>query len=119
MPQSITASTKVFTTGQAAKIANVCTKTVNNWVDSGRMHGYRIPGTQARRIPREHLVRFLKEHGMPLGVLESESVDPKELDQAAISKILGSTFEALGERSTIRAYKDFKSRLKGTPEASS
>jgi DNA-binding response OmpR family regulator len=34
--------------------------------------GYRIPGSQDRRIPREQLIRFLKEHGMPLGELEEE-----------------------------------------------
>ncbi|MFN9199346.1 MAG: response regulator, partial [Planctomycetaceae bacterium] len=32
------------------------------------------PGSQDRRIPREHLIRFLKEHGMPLGELEDEAV---------------------------------------------
>jgi DNA-binding response OmpR family regulator len=38
------------------------------------LRGYRIPGSQDRRIPREHLIRFLKEHGMPLGELEDEAV---------------------------------------------
>ncbi|MFN9201083.1 MAG: hypothetical protein ACK5WR_23660, partial [Planctomycetaceae bacterium] len=42
--------------------------------DSGRLRGYRSPGSQDRRIPREHLIRFLKEHGMPLGELEDEAV---------------------------------------------
>ena len=63
---------KVFTTGQVAKICKVAPRTVSKWFDSGRLRGYRIPGSQDRRIPREHLVRFLKEHGMPLGELESE-----------------------------------------------
>jgi len=45
---------------------------VSKWFDSGRLRGYRIPGSQDRRIPREHLIRFLKEHGMPLGELEEE-----------------------------------------------
>src|SRR5262249_633636 len=58
---------KVFTTGQVAKICKVAPRTVSKWFDSGRLRGYRIPGSQDRRIPREHLLRFLKEHGMPLG----------------------------------------------------
>src|SRR2546430_11939017 len=63
---------KVFTTGQVAKICRVAPRTVSKWLDPGRLRGYRIPGSQDRRIPREHLIRFLKEHGMPLGELEEE-----------------------------------------------
>ena len=63
---------KVFTTGQVAKICKVAPRTVSKWFDSGRLKGYRIPGSQDRRIPREHLIRFLKEHGMPLGELEDD-----------------------------------------------
>ncbi len=63
---------KVFTTGQVAKICKVAPRTVSKWFDSGRLRGYRIPGSQDRRIPREHLIRFLKEHHMPLGELEEE-----------------------------------------------
>lgn len=65
---------KVFTTGQVAKICKVAPRTVSKWFDSGRLVGYRIPGSQDRRIPREHLIRFLKEHQMPLGDLEEESL---------------------------------------------
>ena len=63
---------KVFTTGQVAKICKVAPRTVSKWFDCGRLRGYRIPGSQDRRIPREQLIRFLKEHGMPLGELEEE-----------------------------------------------
>jgi len=63
---------KVFTTGQVAKICKVAPRTVSKWFDSGRLRGYRIPGSQDRRIPREQLIRFLKEHHMPLGELEEE-----------------------------------------------
>jgi excisionase family DNA binding protein len=63
---------KVFTTGQVAKICQVAPRTVSKWFDSGRLRGYRIPGSQDRRIPREALIRFLKENQMPLGVLEEE-----------------------------------------------
>jgi len=47
---------------------------VSKWFDSGRLRGYRIPGSQDRRVPREHLIKFLKEHGMPLGELEEEGL---------------------------------------------
>src|SRR5262245_55906271 len=63
---------KVFTTGQVAKICKVAPRTVSKWFDSGRLRGYRIPGSQDRRIPREHLIKFLREHVMALGGLEEE-----------------------------------------------
>jgi excisionase family DNA binding protein len=63
---------KIFTTVQAAKICKVAPVTIGKWFDSGRLRGYRIPGSQDRRIPREHLITFLKEHGMPLGDLEKD-----------------------------------------------
>jgi excisionase family DNA binding protein len=65
---------KVFTTGQVAKICKVAPRTVSKWFDSGRLRGYRIPGSQDRRIPREALIKFLKEYGMPLGELEEEGL---------------------------------------------
>ena len=60
----------VFTTGQAARICNVAPRTVSKWFDSKRLKGYRIPGSQDRRIPKYYLIRFLKDHGMPLGNLD-------------------------------------------------
>jgi len=63
---------QVFTTGQVAKICQVAPRTVSKWFDSGKLKGYRIPGSQDRRIPREQLIRFLKENSMPLGGLEQE-----------------------------------------------
>jgi excisionase family DNA binding protein len=63
---------KVFTTGQVAKICQVAPRTVSKWFDSGKLRGYRIPGSQDRRIPRDQLIRFLRENGMPLGALEEE-----------------------------------------------
>lgn len=59
----------VFTTGQVARICQVAPRTVSKWFDTGRLHGYRIPGSQDRRIPRHDLVEFMQSHGMPLGVL--------------------------------------------------
>lgn len=65
---------KVLTTGQVAKICQVAPRTVSKWFDSGKLKGYRIPGSQDRRIPREYLIKFLKENNMPLGDLEDEAM---------------------------------------------
>jgi excisionase family DNA binding protein len=61
----------VLTTGEVAKICNVAPRTVSKWFDSGALHGYRIPGSKDRRIPLSQLIRFMKQHGMPLGGLVS------------------------------------------------
>lgn len=71
--QPVKRKKKIFTTGQVAKICRVAPRTVSKWFDSGRLKGYRIPGSQDRRIPREQLIRFLKEHGMPLSGLDAGS----------------------------------------------
>ena len=62
-------NSQVFTTGQVSKICQVAPRTVSKWFDSGRLQGYRIPGSNDRRVPRENLVVFMKEHGIPLGPL--------------------------------------------------
>lgn len=69
---------EVFTTGQVARICKVATRTVSKWFDSGRLKGFRIPGSNDRRIPRENLISFLKEHCMPLDAL-SDQVKAKAL----------------------------------------
>ena len=59
----------VLTTGEVAKICNVAPRTVSKWFDSGALHGYRIPGSKDRRIPLNQLIRFMKQHGMPMNGL--------------------------------------------------
>jgi len=81
-PRIKTRPRKVFTTGEVAELCMVAPRTVTKWFDSGRLRGFRIPGSQDRRIPREHLERFLKENDMDdcLRKLQSEKcflvVDP-------------------------------------------
>lgn len=67
---SVTTKVKdVLTTGEVAKICNVAPRTVSKWFDSGTLTGYRIPGSKDRRIPLTQLIRFMKQHGMPLNGL--------------------------------------------------
>ena len=61
----------VLTTGEVAKICNVAPRTVSKWFDSGQLRGYRIPGSKDRRIPLNALVRFMKQHHIPLDGLRS------------------------------------------------
>jgi excisionase family DNA binding protein len=66
----MTTKTKdVLTTGEVARICNVAPRTVSKWFDSGALRGYRIPGSKDRRIPLAQLIRFMKQHNMPLNGL--------------------------------------------------
>lgn len=62
---------EILTTGDVARICRVAPRTVSKWFDSGQLRGYRIPGSRDRRIPLQHLVRFMKIHGMPLDTIET------------------------------------------------
>lgn len=62
---------QVFTTGEAAEICQISQQTIIRCFDAGRVKGFRVPGSRFRRIPREELVRFMKENAIPLDRLGS------------------------------------------------
>ncbi|MHC4623571.1 MAG: response regulator [Planctomycetota bacterium] len=61
----------LLTTGEAAEICKVSQQTIIRCFDSGRLEGFRIPGSKFRRIPRQSLIKFMKENNIPLDKLES------------------------------------------------
>jgi excisionase family DNA binding protein len=61
----------VFSTGEAAGICKVSQQTIIRCFDSGKLQGFRVPGSRFRRIPRESLVKFMKENDIPLDLLET------------------------------------------------
>ena len=61
---------QIFTTGEAAEICKVSQQTIIRCFDSGRLRGFRVPGSRFRRIPREELVKFMKDNGIPTDGLE-------------------------------------------------
>jgi excisionase family DNA binding protein len=61
----------LFTTGEAAEICRVSQQTIIRCFDSGRLQGFRVPGSKFRRIPRQNLIQFMKENSIPLDNLES------------------------------------------------
>src|SRR6476469_10053844 len=61
----------VFTTGEAAEICKVSQQTIIRCFDSGRLRGFRVPGSRFRRIPRDALIQFMKENGIPPDSLDS------------------------------------------------
>lgn len=92
---------EVFTTGEAAKLCNVTIRTVIRWIDTGALHGYKVPGGRDRRVPRDQLINFMRAHGLPLGPLESAArgAGRRRLlivdDEPAIIEVLATYFRQL------------------------
>ncbi len=61
---------QVFTTGEAAEVCKVSQQTIIRCFDSGRLQGFRVPGSRFRRIPKAELIRFMRENDIPLDALE-------------------------------------------------
>ena len=61
----------LFTTGEAADICRVSQQTIIRCFDSGRLKGFRVPGSKFRRIPRASLIRFMRDNSIPLDNLDS------------------------------------------------
>lgn len=60
----------IFTTGQVSRLLGVAPRTVSGWINSGKLEGYRLPGSGGkvadhRRITRQALLDFCKRYGMP------------------------------------------------------
>lgn len=94
----------ILTTGQCAKLCGVTPRDVAKWFDSGRLRGYRIPGSQDRRVPKEYLLRFLREQGMPI---------PAELTEPENDGSNPDVAETKGARPTVD---DVLKSLRGNPE---
>lgn len=93
----------ILTTGEVAKICNVAPRTVSKWFDSGQLRGYRIPGSKDRRIPLNGLVRFMKQHNIPLDGLQSGQTRVLIVDQE--SEILDVLEKVLTEQANYEVRK--------------
>jgi len=87
---------EVLTTGEVARICHVAPRTVSKWFDSGKLRGYRIPGSRDRRIPLSQLLQFMRTHGLPLESLEGNTVrvlivDPEPEQGNAVAESLAQT----------------------------
>ena len=64
----------VYTTGEAADICRLSQQTIIRCFDSGQLQGFRVPGSKFRRIPRDLLVKFMKDNNIPLEGMESQKI---------------------------------------------
>lgn len=87
------AEKQVFTTGEAAQVCGVSQQTIIRCFDSGRLRGFRVPGSRFRRIPRGNLLQFIKDNGIPPEVLGARRprvliVDDDEAILALVEEVL-------------------------------
>ena len=61
----------LFTTGEAAEVCKVSQQTIIRCFDAGRLEGFRVPGSKFRRIPRQSLIKFMKDNNIPLDAVDS------------------------------------------------
>ena len=61
---------QVYTTGEAAGICKISQQTIIRCFDKGKLKGFRVPGSRFRRIPREDLLRFMRENDIPTEQLQ-------------------------------------------------
>ena len=104
--QGKTAVKSVYTTGEVAEICNVSQQTVIRCFDSGKLKGFRVPGSRFRRIPHESLLQFMKDNAIPLDNLESGkkrilAVDDDPQVLAAVGRDLRSRYA--GDYRILRA----------------
>ena len=64
----------VYTTGQAADICNLSQQTIIRCFDNGQLEGFRVPGSRFRRIPRDKLIKFMKENSIPMDGMEDDHI---------------------------------------------
>ncbi len=90
----------VFTTGEAAEICKVSQQTIIRCFDSGRLKGFRVPGSRFRRIPRDALLQFMKDNDIPPDTLprdkvvgEKQTVFVNSSASVAVRGMLGNCLE--------------------------
>ncbi len=64
----------IYTTGQAAEVCNLSQQTIIRCFDSGRLQGFRVPGSKFRRIPHDSLMQFMRDNNIPLGNIDGRKV---------------------------------------------
>jgi excisionase family DNA binding protein len=64
--QGMDTAKELFTTGEAADLCSLSQQTIIRCFDSGRLRGFRIPGSKFRKIPRDNLLKFMRENNIPM-----------------------------------------------------
>ncbi|MBG83167.1 MAG: hypothetical protein CMJ40_01325 [Phycisphaerae bacterium] len=86
---------KVYTTGEVAALTGLSQQTVIRCFDSGRIGGFRVPGSTSRRIPHHELETFMRDHQIPMQDDQSDAsryrvllIDDEQQTVDVISQVL-------------------------------
>jgi excisionase family DNA binding protein len=102
----------VYTTGEVAQICKVSQQTVIRCFDSGKLEGFRVPGSRFRRIPREKLIAFMKKNNIPLDQLDSGKKKILAVDDdEAIVEMFSELLERDGRFEVRTANSGFKAGI--------
>lgn len=89
---------------EIARLLDCSPRTVSNWVDSGKLEGYRLPSGY-RRVKRDDFIKFCLDNKIPVPQTV-ELFDEKSL-YTAIKRVWGpkgahtETFEALCKKAGV------------------
>ena len=84
-------------------MCNVSQQTIIRCFDSGRLQGFRVPGSKFRRIPRAELIRFMKENDIPSDALGSSQKRILIVDDDPQIVSLLTDFLAMDDRFEIQS----------------
>ncbi|MDP8223372.1 MAG: PilZ domain-containing protein [Candidatus Lernaella stagnicola] len=91
-------SKKIFTTGEVARLLGININTVIKWFDQGDIDGFRLPGSNERRIPLAGLRRFMAKNSIPMDLLSEDTPMRRQhhrvscSDQAEMTIVNGKTY---------------------------
>lgn len=85
-----------FSTGEIAQLCGVAPRTVCKWIDTGQLKGFRIPGSNDRRVSQASLDSFMRSIGM-----KEVSVDHSK---AIVLGVVPHTLEEIEGLSHIRFH---------------
>ena len=64
----------VFTAGEIAKICRTSRQTVNRWLNSGEIEGFRTTETAIWKVTRKELIKFMKKNNIPLEFINGNKI---------------------------------------------
>jgi excisionase family DNA binding protein len=107
---------EVLTTGDVARLCRVTIRTVIKWYETGRLAGYRLPGSRDRRFPRADVARFMRTNAIPLDLLGEDGGRPPRVlvvdDDDGVRRMLCRFLQVLGGLEVDSAASGWEAGLK-------
>ena len=112
---SVSSGKDVLTTGQVARLCRVTIRTVIKWFETGRLEGYKLPGSRERRFTRAAVLRFMRENDMPVQELLEDGGPRRVLvvdDDEAVRRMILRYLATLGQYEVESAASGWEAGLR-------